>query len=222
MTTDNVVGASAPTTKTCSKCGEEKPLAEFHKSKAHRLGVLGKCKTCSAEYRFAYREAKREQLLVSAANYREANREKERERHRRYKADNRDAISIKNKRQWEIRRQDPMVRLENAIYTAISASIANGIRFGRSKEAMLGYTMGELKAHLESRFKPGMSWDNYGKDGWEVDHIIPRSLFNYGRPTDIDFQRCWSLKNLQPMWARDNRSKGARYAGGFQPSLPIG
>ena len=36
-----------------------------------------------------------------------------------------------------------------------------------------------------------------------------------------DFKKCWSLSNLQPMWAQDNLSKGASLEKHFQPGLTI-
>jgi len=48
-------------------------------------------------------------------------------------------------------------------------------------------------------FEPWMSWKNYGKDGWEIDHKIPISVFNFTKPEHRDFKRCWALKNLQPL-----------------------
>ena len=37
-------------TKTCSKCGEEKLLTEFHKDKKGKYGVHNRCKECKREY----------------------------------------------------------------------------------------------------------------------------------------------------------------------------
>lgn len=82
---------------------------------------------------------------------------------------------------------------------------------------IVGYSSEELIKHLESNFKEGMSWDNYGrKEGmrcWEIDHIVPESWFDYSSSNDKEFKECWSLENLQPLWARDNKSKGNRYSG---------
>jgi hypothetical protein len=64
-----------------------------------------------------------------------------------------------------------------------------------------------------------MSWDNYGK--WHIDHKIPVTAFNFERVDDVDFKRCWSLKNLQPLWALDNIVKGNKVEAPFQPSLSI-
>ena len=65
----------------------------------------------------------------------------------------------------------------------------------------------ELPATVEF-FQPGMSWDNYGKYGWHVDHRIPVSSFNIISYDCDDFRKCWALENLQPLWAIDNIRKG--------------
>lgn len=75
---------------------------------------------------------------------------------------------------------------------------------------LLGYDADDLIKHLESKFKNGMSWDNYGVGGWEIDHIIPDAKFTYSSKEDIGFKESWKLENLQPLWYWDNRSKGAR------------
>ncbi len=71
------------------------------------------------------------------------------------------------------------------------------------------FTVSELKQHLQSLFVGDMSWDNYGK--WHIDHIKPCSLFD--QSDEVQFQDCWSLNNLQPLWAEDNIKKGSKYAG---------
>lgn len=75
------------------------------------------------------------------------------------------------------------------------------------------WTVEELKIHLESNFQSGMSWDNYGRNGWHIDHIIPDSWFNYDSMNHEDFKKSWSLDNLQPLWEKDNCSKSNRYKG---------
>jgi len=64
--------------------------------------------------------------------------------------------------------------------------------------------------HLESLFLPGMNWENYGFYGWHIDHIIPVVKFRFETVDDPDFKKCWSLTNLQPLWAKDNYKKGGR------------
>lgn len=110
------------------------------------------------------------------------------------------------------RREDVRFKIESAIRCRIWSGIKRGSKFGRRTFDLLGYTVEELRAHLERKFQPGMSWENYGD--WHIDHIRPLSSFSYETPNGEDFRAAWSLSNLQPLWARDNLIKGARWAPG--------
>lgn len=70
---------------------------------------------------------------------------------------------------------------------------------------LLGCSVPELKKHLESQFQPGMTWDNYGRTGWHIDHIKPLSSFDL---TDLEqLTEACKYTNLQPLWAKDNIQK---------------
>jgi hypothetical protein len=73
----------------------------------------------------------------------------------------------------------------------------------------LGCSIEELKTHLESKFQPGMSWDNYGTKGWHIDHIKPLALFNLADSNEL--KKACHYTNLQPLWWQDNLHKGAKY-----------
>ena len=84
-----------------------------------------------------------------------------------------------------------------------SASVTAWIR------DLLGCTISELITYLQSKFLPGMSWENYGRKGWHIDHIRPLSSFDL---TDVEQRRiAFHHTNLQPLWASDNWRKGGRY-----------
>jgi 5-methylcytosine-specific restriction endonuclease McrA len=55
-----------------------------------------------------------------------------------------------------------------------------------------------------------MTWDNYAHDTWHIDHIVPLSSFLFDTPDDPGFKSAWALANLQPLWAKENMSKGNR------------
>ena len=70
--------------------------------------------------------------------------------------------------------------------------------------ALLGCDLKFFKTHIESLFLPGMSWDNHGKWGWHIDHIMPLE----SAKTSEDMKTLCHYKNLQPLWWYDNLSKG--------------
>lgn len=50
--------------------------------------------------------------------------------------------------------------------------------------------------------------------GWHIDHKLPVASFNFDSPEHLDFKKCWALENLQPLWAKENISKGAKVVNG--------
>lgn len=70
--------------------------------------------------------------------------------------------------------------------------------------------MFELRIHLESKFKPGMSWKNYGPV-WHIDHIKPCAKFDLTDPAQQ--RECFHWTNLQPLFALENLQKSDKYAG---------
>lgn len=76
-------------------------------------------------------------------------------------------------------------------------------------ESFVNFTLEKLIAHFNGLFQDGMTWENIGK--WHIDHIKPISLFEFKSVNDPEFKECWNLDNLQPLWAKDNFSKGNKY-----------
>jgi hypothetical protein len=74
---------------------------------------------------------------------------------------------------------------------------------------LLGCSIEFLKKHLQSKFQSGMSFSNYGK--WHIDHIRPCKSFDLSKVSEQ--RKCFNYTNLQPLWARDNLSKGDKYIG---------
>jgi hypothetical protein len=125
-------------------------------------------------------------------------------------------VKVWRKKVREKQMKDPMKKLHRNISSHVYLSIKNN-KNNKSVFSLFEYSLKELMQHLQKLFKPGMTWANYGN--WHIDHKIPVSVFNFTRPEDIDFKRCWALDNLQPMWAKENISKGASLREPFQPSL---
>jgi len=70
---------------------------------------------------------------------------------------------------------------------------------------LLDCTAKFFKEHIEKQFTSGMSWENYGRKGWHVDHIIPLHSFNLKDPKEQ--LKAFHYSNCQPLWAEDNMAK---------------
>lgn len=235
--------------KKCTKCGELKPLDEYHRAKLGKMGRAATCKSCKklwqAEYyienkdvingkikrwqeenpekikeiRRAIKQRNRTKILSKLKDKYWSDPESSREKQRKKRRDNPELTKEQNRRSNTKRRSDPKFRVESAIRNGIRSEIRRGSKKKRKTFALLGYSPAEMFVHLERQFTDGMSWENYGE--WHIDHVIPLSAFNYETPDDIDFARAWCLENLRPMWAKENMQKGSKILRPFQPSLAL-
>lgn len=101
---------------------------------------------------------------------------------------------------------DPMVSARKALAVYCCSLIARCLREKTGKtRIMLGYSVDELRKHLEAHFEPGMGWNNYGKKQgqWSIDHTRPISSF----PKDAKMNEINALENLRPMWHSQNCAK---------------
>jgi hypothetical protein len=106
-------------------------------------------------------------------------------------------------RQRELRK-DPQFKLKDNVSRAMRLAM-HGNKAGRSWEKLVGYSVGELKIHLEKQFSDGMDWNNYGSY-WHVDHKVPLSWFG-----KQGMDKSFAIVNLQPLLASVNCAKGNKY-----------
>ena len=111
------------------------------------------------------------------------------------------------KRIYELRRSKIHERIAASIRNRIREvlTVYNSPRSKRTKE-LLGCDFKQVKSHLESQFAEGMSWDNYGE--WHIDHRLPLARFDLTKGEEQE--KAFHYTNLQPLWAKDNMSKGAK------------
>ena len=155
----------------------------------------GKNKEKLSEYHKEWSQNNREHLREYHTKWREVNREPLNEYKRVYEKTKKDS--------------DPAYKLacytRTAIYTCLKE---RNVDKYKNTFDLLPYTLEDLITHLENKFQDGMNWENYGQ--WHVDHIKPMVSFNIIEPTDKEFQECWSLSNLRPLWGHENLSKGSK------------
>ena len=175
-------------------------------------------------------------MLEYARMWRAKNREKVRAYFRKYRVDNKERLALQDVRYIESRRRakrkykivhrekvlaserkrvkhrfrnDIQYRLRILAGCASNRMVRAGWTKRHRSAELIGCSWSELKAHIESRFQPGMTWENHSKFGWHIDHIRPLMSFDLTQPDQMAVAMHYS--NLQPLWWRDNITKGDKW-----------
>lgn len=168
--------------KTCTKCKVEKTTFEFYKKSIASDGLSSRCMNC---------------VDATMIQWTLDNPEKIKQKYEAAKPARR--IYSKKRRETDIQ-----FKLKGLL-----GSRLNDVLKGRKKPGSavrdLGCSIEELKQHLESKFQPGMNWQNHSKTGWHIDHIKPLSYFDLTVREEL-LKAC-HYTNLQPLWAIDNLKK---------------
>ena len=205
----------------CKICGCDYPETNeyFYTQRSKNKPFKPVCRKCHSKQkklkksRKKYRENReyREKHLKQCKDYRENNPEKRKETCKRYRLNNKEKIyKYRNQYRKEKRKNDIKKQIEHRVEVSIHSTLKENrkmCRGGTKWEKALDYTRYDLRNHIETLFQEGMTWDNYGKGGWELDHIIPKSKFYYESIEDDEFKKCWALNNLQPLWEKENIKK---------------
>lgn len=168
--------------------------AEYYKAKAKEYYAENQERML--EINRQYRKENAEHLKQKANEYRSENRDKSRAWNKKYRDANKEKINDKLR---ERRRNDPFLRLRDAIRGSIRAYLGSKKTRRGSTFEIVGCTPDFLRGHLEKQFKPGMTWENYGSH-WHVDHRIPLASGNSA--DEIKGLSHWT--NLQPLEAIEN------------------
>jgi len=214
--------------KICRRCKKTLSVGQFGKNKRSKDGLRSECRDCkkiesnrwnkkNKKYNKEYRAANKEKLKQKNSEYYYKNREAILETKKKYIEKNRDTLAKKYRRWYEANkkriiqeksiryREDLDFRLAYKLRNRLNIAARGGYKSG-SAVRDLGCSIVELKAHLESQFTDGMSWENYGR--WHIDHIIPLASFDL---SDREQLKCaCHYTNLQPLWAEDNLRKGCK------------
>ena len=172
--------------KNCPKCLENKELHLFAKDKNRRDGLYPCCRPCD--------KARHDPAVYIQKNkdWREANKDHSRVYKREYLANRRET--------------DVLFQIKELLRSRLRNALQGKKKSDRAMN-LVGCSAEDLKAHLESTFQEGMTWDNQGD--WHIDHILPCVAFDLEDP--MEQRACFHYKNLQALWALDNQKKGSSY-----------
>ena len=151
-----------------------------------------------------YRNSHKKEIKTYMKNYYENHKEelskKQKEYNYQHKNERNEYLNNKLKSNIKFKLSK---NLRNRLYIATK----NNYKLGSSIKD-LGCSIPEFKLYLESKFQEGMTWKNWSKTGWHIDHITPLDSFNLQNREE--FLKACHYTNLQPMWAEENLRKGGK------------
>lgn len=214
--------------KVCLGCGVSKPFTpEFYTRDASAPGGLtSRCKECRYKKKREWEIENPEKNREAQRNFYAITRDSYLPRKQKWRSENRDkdrASSrnwIKNNPERHVEYYKKWISIpENKLAQSLRARVRRCIKEGRviyrDMENVLGYSINDLKKHIESTFEVGMSWENYSFETWHIDHIRPVSSFKLtnedGGVNYDEVKKCWALNNLRAMWGNENMSKSDKW-----------
>lgn len=214
--------------KVCTKCGAEKEEGDFYthrcRNGSRRDCMCYHCKSCMIKAKKIWEtKNKKKYRAWRAMNRKKKRRENpslfrrlDREAKARYiariKIDNPEKLKEIYKKTNDSHNSTIQGKLNQRMGWTLCEVLRSKShnKNGRKWEELVGYTVHQLKKHLESLFTAGMNWEKFSKGKIHIDHIVPKCKFNFNDANDAEFKACWGLSNLQPLWAKDNLSKNKR------------
>jgi hypothetical protein len=187
-------------TKICTKCKFELPLSGFNKDSGNIGGLRSACKKCRSAITAQWRAKNKEYVNNQAREYKAKNIDNIRAISKKSQSKK----SYKDKRKIRYKNRSIQDKLKALLRTRVYNALKGKLK-EQSCLVLLGCTISEFKAHLESLFQSSMSWDNWSLYGWHIDHIIPLSSFDLSNSEEL--AKACHYTNLQPLWAKDNLSK---------------
>lgn len=202
--------------KICSTCKNLKNLKAFGKNKNRKDKIHYICLECSRNNAIkSYNKTKGKKTQVQIKNYKNyqkqyriKNKEKQKLYYKLYREQNREQIA-KNKKEYHYKKleTDIIYKLASNLRCRLNQAIKRNAKKGSAVKD-LGCSIKEFKIYIENKFQSGMTWENWGKETWHIDHIIPLAKFDLTNREE--FLKAVHFTNLQPLWAKDNYIKNKK------------
>jgi hypothetical protein len=194
--------------KICSKCKEEKMVCEFYKNTYSKDNLRSNCKTCQNKNSTKWKLENNEKYKDIQKKFILNNPDKSYEYNKKWKNKNKEKVRKYQSNYLKIRyNQDILFKLITNYRNRLK-DIFRDYGYEKKNKSIdyLGCDIDFLKEYLESKFVDGMTWKNKGFYGWHIDHIVPLS----SAKTEEDVYKLCHYTNLQPLWSKDNMSKGSK------------
>ncbi len=164
------------------------------------------CKQRAKIYRESYYRKNKSKIIQQSKDYQKEDRKRTYSYTKKWNENN-DWFKIHTNRQKRERwKTDINFKLACTLRSRLTLALRGKTKSG-SAVRDLGCSIPFLELWLEAQFKPGMTWENHGKNKnqWSIDHIYPLSKVDL---TDREqLLKVCNYENLQPLWSSDNIKK---------------
>lgn len=201
--------------KTCSSCGETKPLSEFSKHRCKRDGLDYSCRNCNAKRWAVYSKRNRPMLRARGRARYWANREVELQSK---KQDRDEHLLEYREREKEAKRRRRREKPEQVRAYRLAHYQRNKVRERLRCRLAKAFRQFSQSGKLRSSDEYGIDYEAIiaylgrppdESGNWQIDHIRPLASFDFTELAQI--REAFAPENHQWLSAFDNRSKGARY-----------
>lgn len=196
--------------KKCGRCKEDLEVQNFVKDRSRGDGLSTICKKCDKEMSDIYRLNNKDKI----STYNKTPKKKESRERAVAKMLEKDPDYFRKYRRKRYA-TEPHYKLAMRCRGQILDALRGKAAKSKRSFELIGCTVPELKAHLESQFAPTMEWSNHGTT-WHIDHRQPVSSFDL---TDPNQQKlCFHYTNLQPLFTTTRVIDGIEYVGNLNKS----
>lgn len=205
--------------KRCYKCKTNKDYSQFYKCKSRKDGFDDICKKCSKKKNEIRREKYSHRCIdeIQIPEKKKCYKCKIQKSSKEFYKDKNQKCGLNSRCKSccrmhfkEFRKKSEAYRLGCSIRWRLRGVLK---RIGVAKSdkiiSLLGCSLKFFREHIERQFKEGMTWEN--RSLWHIDHIKPLASFDLKNPEHQ--KQATHYTNLQPLWAKDNLTKGAKWHG---------
>jgi hypothetical protein len=167
-----------------------------------------------------YYHNNKEKILSRKKKYQEKHKERKKQYAKEYYQNNKKEIQEKRKiyyqnnkkeviQKWKVYKQkkmqqDPIYYINELLHTLFRTYLKTK---NIIKKNCFYYYAKQTKENYFEQFQQDPLWEKYIKNKklYQIDHIIPRSSYNFLNNSDIE--KCWNPKNLRILLTQENKSK---------------
>ena len=177
-------------------------VKEYQKNNKEKIKInTQKWQHNNKEYFKKYREKNEEKIKAYSLKYSKENKEKIKE----YNEKNIEKIRENKRRYQEKNKTNINYIIKKRLRERVRVLLKKQSRNKHTIE-LLGCDIDIFKTYFKNKFINGMTWDKFMNGEIHIDHIIPCCKFNLINENQQN--QCFHYRNLQPLWAKDNLSKG--------------